>query len=186
MESDLIRLAQAGDDAAFETLMRQHQEAVFRLAYLLLGDTDEAEDTAQETFIRAHRYLKRFDGVRPLRPWLLRITANLAHNRRRALGRYFNAVQRMFRDNPTARNIETESRERWESQELWEAVCKLSSDDQKVIYLRFFLELPIAETAEILDVAEGTVKSRLNRALKRLKGVVLRDFPLLYEGENYD
>ena len=63
--------------AAWTTLVGQQQEAVFRLAYLLLGDADEAQDVAQEAFIRAFRALHRFDPARPLRPWLLSITANL-------------------------------------------------------------------------------------------------------------
>ncbi len=66
-EAKLIGRARQGDEAAWEILVRQHQEAAFRLAYLLLGDADEAEDVAQETFIRAFRSLDRFDPDRPLR-----------------------------------------------------------------------------------------------------------------------
>lgn len=66
---------------------------------------------------------------------------------------------------------------------LWQAVRKLGQRDQEVIYLRYFLELSVAESAEALEVAEGTVKSRLARALKRLHQVVERDFPAL--GEEY-
>jgi len=72
-EARLIGRAFQGDETAWETLVRGHQEAVFRLAYLLLGDPDEAEDVAQEVFIRAHRSLGRFDPARPMRPWLLRL-----------------------------------------------------------------------------------------------------------------
>ena len=82
--------------------MREHQQAVFRLAYLLLGDADEAEDVAQETFIRAYRALERFDASRPLRPWLLRIASNLASNQRRSIGRYFGALQRLVFLDPEA------------------------------------------------------------------------------------
>ncbi|MBV9786854.1 MAG: hypothetical protein JOZ51_01680, partial [Chloroflexi bacterium] len=70
-QSDLIVRAQQGDGTAWEHLVRQHQDAVFRLAYLLLGDADDADDVAQETFIRAFGALDRFDPSRPLRPWLL-------------------------------------------------------------------------------------------------------------------
>src|SRR5215510_9029334 len=86
-EPTLIRRAVDGDAAAWEALMRAHQEAVFRLAYLILGDPDDAEDVAQETFLRAWKHLKGFDSTRPLRPWLLSITSNLSSNRRRSAGR---------------------------------------------------------------------------------------------------
>jgi DNA-directed RNA polymerase specialized sigma24 family protein len=80
-EPDLIQEARQGDGAAWEALMRLHQQPVYRFAYLMLGDPDEAEDAAQETFIRAFRSLDRFDLSRPLRPWLLSIAANLSKNR---------------------------------------------------------------------------------------------------------
>ena len=83
-EATLIRHAANGDAAAWEPLVLAHQEAVFRLSYLLLGDPDDAEDIAQETFLRAWNHLKRFDTTRPLRPWLLSIASNLARNRLRS------------------------------------------------------------------------------------------------------
>lgn len=183
MERDLIERACNGDDFAFEQLVLEHQEAVFRLAYLFLGDAAEAEDAAQETFIRAHRVLSTFDVSRPLRPWLLRIVANLALNRRRAAGRYFAALRRwVFAVPEPSLHVEVESARLWEAQTLWEAVQRLNPKDQEVIYLRYFLELSVSETAQVLGVEDGTVKSRLSRALERLRGVVQQDYPLLYEG----
>lgn len=183
VEAELIVRACQGDEAAYETLVRQHQEAVFRLAYLFTGDADEAEDVAQEAFIAAHRALPRFDTTRLLRPWLLRITTNLAHNRRRSVGRYLNALRRaLLAEPPGESTAEAESAQHWESQALWEAVRRLNTVDQEVIYLRYFMELSVNETAEVLKVEPGTVKSRLSRALERLRGVVQRDFPVLYEG----
>src|SRR5688572_27170151 len=70
-EGDMVRRVRQGDAAAWEWVMQQHQEAVFRLAYLILSDPDDAEDVAQEAFIRAYHALGRFDLDRPLRPWLL-------------------------------------------------------------------------------------------------------------------
>jgi RNA polymerase sigma-70 factor, ECF subfamily len=183
VESDLIDRAFRGDEAAYEALVRQHQESVFRLAYLLLGDTDDAEDVAQEAFIRAFRMLHRYDRAQPLRPWLLSITANLARNRRRAVGRYFAALRRLVFVTPDAApTTESESARRSEQQTLWQAVRRLAPADQEVIYLRYFLELSVQETAEALNVEPGTVKSRLHRALHRLRGVVEQEFPLLAEG----
>lgn len=181
-ESTLIRHAANGDAAAWESLMLAHQEAVFRFAYLLLGDPDDAEDIAQESFLRAWKYLKRFDATRPLKPWLLSITANLASNRRRSAGRYFAALVRAFRDEPTTTRIEEKSSQHLEANELHHAVQKLNAADQQIIYLRYFLDLSVSETAQVLQVAEGTVKSKLSRALEKLRTVIRQDFPVLSEG----
>ena len=182
-ESALVRHAMNGDAAAWEPLVLAHQEAVFRLSYLLLGDPDEAEDVAQETFLRAWNYLRRFDPTRPLRPWLLSIAANLASNRRRSAGRYLAALTRAFRNEPvTSVSVEQRSAQHIEAKDLWKAVQTLSVPDQQIIYLRYFLELSVMETAQSLGVAEGTVKSRLSRALDRLRGIIQQDFPVLAEG----
>lgn len=179
-ESTLVHHAANGDAAAWEPLVLAHQEAVFRLCYLLLGDPDDAEDVAQETFLRAWNHLKRFDPTRPLRPWLLSIASNLASNRRRSAGRYLAALTRAFRNQPpSSTSTEEKSARHMEAGELWKAVQSLSAPDQQVIYLRYFLDLPVAETAEVLHVAEGTVKSRLSRALDRLRGIIQQDFPVL-------
>jgi RNA polymerase sigma-70 factor (ECF subfamily) len=183
LDADLILRAQQGDPDAYEHIVRQHQEMVFRLAYLILGDAHDAEDTAQETFIRAYRHLHQFDPARPLRPWLLQITTNLARNRQRSVGRYLAALQRSLWMLPSeTRTTENQHLHSSETQALYQAVQRLERIDQEVIYLRYILELSVQETAEVLQVEPGTVKSRLNRALKRLRGVVLRDFPLLVEG----
>jgi RNA polymerase sigma-70 factor, ECF subfamily len=178
-ESTLIRHAADGDATAWEALMVAHQESVFRLAYLLLGDPDEAEDTAQESFLRAWKHLQRFDATRPLRPWLLSITANLASNRRRSAGRYFAALMRAFRDEPTSTRIEEKSMQNMEANELWHAVQTLAIAEQQIVYLRYFLDLSVSETAQVLEVAEGTVKSRLSRALEKLRAIIRQDFPVL-------
>jgi RNA polymerase sigma factor (sigma-70 family) len=184
LDADLIRRARRGDEAAYQALVENHQESVFRLAYLLLGDADDAADVAQETFIRAFRSLNSFDTIRPLHPWLLRITRNLAHNRRRTWRRYLSMVNHLSagatETNPSA---EVESQQQWEAQMLWQAVRRLNAADQEVIYLRCFLELSVGETAEILNVKDGTVKSRLSRALNRLRVIIHREFPSLVKGE---
>ena len=181
-ESTLVRHAVNGDAAAWEPLVLAHQEAVFRLSYLLLGDPDDAEDIAQETFLRAWNHLKRFDPTRPLRPWLLSIASNLASNRRRSAGRYLAALTRAFRNEPASSNpVEEKSARHMEASDLWKAVQNLAVADQQIIYLRYFLELSVAETAQSLNVAEGTIKSRLSRALERLRGIIQQDFPVLAE-----
>jgi RNA polymerase sigma-70 factor, ECF subfamily len=183
-EASLILQARQGDATVWERLVGQHQDAVFRLAYLLLGDADEAEDVAQETFIRAYRALDRFDVQRPLRPWLMRITSNLVRNQRRSVGRYFAAVQRLIRAEPEAAfapSGHTSFVERERAHTLWQAVRRLGRAEQEIIYLRYFLEMSEAEAAATLEIPLGTVKSRTHRALARLREVVEREFPSLRE-----
>lgn len=162
--------------------MLAHQQAVFRFAYLLLGDADDAEDIAQETFLRAWNNLQRFDPARPLRPWLLSIAANLSRNRRRSAGRYLAALTRAFREQPKETPPDELSVQNTESNELWRAVQQLELPDQQIVYLRCFLDLPVSETAEVLKIADGTVKSRLSRALEKLRKIIHQDFPVLLEG----
>jgi RNA polymerase sigma-70 factor (ECF subfamily) len=180
--AEIVARAQQGDERAWEALVRQHQEPVFRLAYLFLGDPDEADDVAQECFIRAYASLNRFDLTRPMRPWLLGIAANLARNRRRSLGRFFKMVQKLVYDiTPPLKGEQNGEDRRWQSQELNAAVQRLSESDRQIVYLRYFLELSVEETAQTLEIATGTVKSRLHRALERLRSVIQREYPDLKE-----
>lgn len=182
-ETDLTGRARQGDGAAWELLMRQHEQAVFRLAYLLLGDADQAKDVAQETFLRAYRSFNRYDAERPLRPWLLSIAANLARNQRRSIARYLAALQRLVQEPASqGEGLEAQVLQNSQAETLWQAIRQLGQDDQQVIYLRYFLDLPVAEAAQALGVAEGTVKSRLSRALTRLHAVIEQDYPALREG----
>src|ERR687890_1317620 len=85
-ETELVERARAGDAGAYAMLVRGHEEIAFRTAYLITGNAADAEDAAQEGFVKAHRALGRFRAGEPLRPWLLTIVANEARNRRRSAG----------------------------------------------------------------------------------------------------
>jgi RNA polymerase sigma-70 factor, ECF subfamily len=179
-EADIISQIRCGSETAWETFVAEHQQSVFRLAYLMLGDTDEAEDIAQEAFIRAFRAIDSFDSARPARPWLLGIAANLARNRYRSVSRYVAAITRAWRNEPEqAATLGEQSAQQWEAQTLWQAVQRLNRVDQEVIYLRYFLDLSEAEITATLSIARGTVKSRLHRAVSRLRTIVDSEFPAL-------
>ena len=181
-ESELVRRARKADGRAWEMLVALHQEKVFRLAYLILGDPDEAEDIAQETMVRAYHALHRFDMERPLRPWLLTIAGNAARNRKRALGRYLAALGRLFIQDVEPVHYQRNEYSRADVAEtLWKAVKELNQPDQSIIYLRIFLELSVEEVSQTLGIAEGTVKSRLSRALGRLRDLIETYYPELIE-----
>jgi RNA polymerase sigma-70 factor (ECF subfamily) len=183
-EKQLIEQARGGSQAAWTELVRLHQQALFRFAYLRMGDADEAEDATQEALIRAYRHLRRFDTGRPLRPWLFSIVNRVASNRRRALGRYWSAVLRWAGEQvPTVvAEPEADGQRRLDQASVWQAIQGLNAMDQSIIYLRYFLEFSVEEGAQALGIAEGTVKSRTSRALARLEVVIEKEFPGLIEG----
>jgi RNA polymerase sigma-70 factor (ECF subfamily) len=184
-EQGWIEAARRGDAAAWEQFVQAYQQPVFRLAYLLLGDADDAEDVAQETFLRAYHALERFDAARPLRPWLMRITTNLCHNWRRSLGRYLAVLQHVLRSEHPSNTAIQLAEQHIESEMLWKAVQRLRVEDQQVIYLRYFMDCSEMETAEVLGVAQGTVKSRQHRAITRLRGVLEKEYPqMVQEGSD--
>ena len=185
-QTEQVLLLKVHDEQAWDVLMQTHQQAVFRLAYLFLGDAHDADDVAQETFIRAFHAIEWFDANYPLRPWLLSITANLSRNRLRAWGRFSAALRRWIQGQPELlepRTIEQQGDQHMQSQLLWQAVRTLPTAAQELIYLRYFLALTEAEAAQTLSIPIGTVKSRTNRAMARLREVIQRDFPDLSEQE---
>ena len=151
-EGELLVLAQGGDADAYASLVRAHQDVAFRTAMLITQDAAEAEEAAQDAFVKAWRALPRFRAGEPWRPWVLTIVANEARNRRRSA---------------EAQVIAAESRSA-----LLGALSRLRDDDRLVLGCRYLLELSEAETAAALGVKPGTVKSRTSRALERLRGEV--------------
>ena len=182
MEHSLIKRAKAGHETAWQELINTYREDVFRLAYLMLANAEDAQDVAQETFVRALNNLHSYDETRPLRPWLLKITANLARNYKRTVYRYWNAL-RMFRGQVTEGqpSVEGQIIQQEEVNAILGAIHQLRPVEQEIIYCRYFLELSVTETATTLNIKAGTVKSRLHRALQKLELVIYRDYPELAE-----
>jgi RNA polymerase sigma-70 factor (ECF subfamily) len=171
-ETELIQRAQRGDEHAYEELVHTYQGIAFRTAYVIAGNGADAQDAAQDGFVKAWRALGRFRKGAPFRPWLLRIVANEARNRRRSAGRRAQlalraATERSSGDaapSPEAAFLTAEQR-----QALLSAVNELTEDQRSVISLRYFVGLSEAEVAETLGLPMGTVKSRTARALARLR-----------------
>lgn len=180
-EDELIREAQRGDVDAFEELVRRYEQPAFRTAFLITRDATEAEDAAQEGFLRAHRALPGFKLGRPFRPWLLRIVANQALNAMKSMRRRATLAERYAAkdESASAAAVEELALESERGRALWSAIEMLREQERLVIYLHYFLSLPEREMAEVLRCRPGTVKSRLHRATRRLRDVIARHFPEL-------
>ncbi len=140
-----------------------------------MGGAAEAEDAVQEAFVKAYYALPRFRGDAPFRPWLLTIVANEARNRRKSAARRARLALRAGQDRPSgdaAPSPEVAALEEEERAILVEAVNRLREQDRMVIGYRYFLGLSERETASALGVPAGTVKSRLARALRRLRAAL--------------
>jgi RNA polymerase sigma-70 factor (ECF subfamily) len=171
-ERRLIAAAQAGDRQAYARLLELHHTVAFRAAYVITGSVSEAEDATQDACVKAWLALDRFRAGASFRPWLVRIALNEARNRRRGAGRRAGLVLRLTSEPegaPTAASAESEALAGEERARLAAAVGRLREDDQTVIAARYFIGLSEAETAVALSVRPGTVKSRLSRALGRLR-----------------
>ncbi len=154
--------------------MRRYQDVALRTAHLVCPEAD-ADDAVQDAFLKAFAALPRFRRGSPFRPWVLRIVANEARNRRRSAGRRDGLALRAAAADPrlagtaTAPGPEVEVMHAETSAELVRALRTLSDDDREVLGARFLLDLSEAETAETLGLPRGTVKSRTSRALGRLR-----------------
>jgi len=173
-DSDLVGRAQAGDIEALCELVERHRVVALRVAYAIVGA--ESEDVVQEAFVRVARSIDRFRGDSPFRPWMLTIVANEARNRRRSSSRR-EALQLRIAHRDEAegsgkqgtRSTEEIAMANEERRWLLHAVAGLPDRDREVIALRYFADLSEAETASTLECPVGTVKSRLARALVKLR-----------------
>jgi RNA polymerase sigma factor (sigma-70 family) len=187
-DAELIERARRGDKDSYGELVRRYQDVAVRTAYVVGGDAADAQEATQEAFVKAYRALDRFRGDAPFRPWLLAIVANEARNRRRAAGRQAAlALRAAERDRPSgdaAPSPEEAVLGRDERERLLAAVNEMRESDRVVIVYRFFLDLSERETAQALGIPRGTVKSRLSRALTRLRALLSAESPI--EGEDGD
>ena len=167
-DGELVARAQRGDLVAFGDLVRRYEATAVRVASVVCGSA-AAEDAAQEGFIRAFRSLRRFEPGRPFRPWLLRIVVNTAKNRVRSEQRHLLLSLRAPRadvaEDAGFEGVLAESRRA----ALAEALIRLPERDRLVLAYRWFEEMSEREIADALGVRPGTVKSRLSRAMARLR-----------------
>lgn len=169
-EPALVHSLQRGEPEAFETLVLAYQHRVFSIAYRMLGDRSEAEDVAQEVFLRVHRSIREFRGEARLSTWLYGITSRLCLNRLRSPGRIRRSGEA---DLARVADAHANPGARAEAAELGAALCRaigeLDGEHRIVLVLRDLHGLSYEEIAAALDLPLGTVRSRLHRARTAVK-----------------
>ena len=177
-EDEWVRKAQRGDQAAFTQLVLAHERFVYNLALRGTGSPEDAEDVAQEAFLRAWLGLPRFRAQASFRTWLYRITTNLCYNRQPHIRRELMNIPveeglegaLPFHSDGPAETLDHGERKAY----LHRQVESLGEGFRMMIVLRYQLELSYEEIAEIMEIPLGTVKTGLHRAHKQLRQALER------------
>jgi len=180
-DSELVERCLSGDEAAWENLIKVHTRRVYAICYRFTGSEQEAQDLTQEVFLRVFRSLKSFrSGQGSFSVWLSRLSRNLLidHYRRTKLERITDSIEAQLPmlEEKTAMSARTDGlvAGREASELLQAALQKLSPELRETVILRDLEELEYREIAQVLNVPEGTVKSRLNRGRAELARVLRR------------
>lgn len=170
--SQWVYAAMEGDQEAFAEIVYTFQDAVYNLCYRILGDGAEAEDAAQEAFLRAYSNLHRYDHNRSFKTWLLTIASNHCIDRLRKRRMTFVSIDEptpatlsLASDEPLPERV-TEANER--SQQVQELLDELAPDYRTAVVLRYWYDYSYAEIAEMMGTTESAIKSRLFRARQTL------------------
>jgi RNA polymerase sigma-70 factor (ECF subfamily) len=175
-DSDLVARSAGGDAAAFQALVERHRSMVYRVAYQFAGNHHDAEDIAQEVFIKVYRSLDRFRQDAQMTSWLYRIVMNACIDHRR---RQRPAAVAAFGDEAEQRMLNTpeetpDPEDRAYAGELGEVleseIARLPQGQRMVFIMRHHHGLKLSEIADALGLAEGTVKRQLHAAIHRLRG----------------
>ncbi len=166
-EDQAIARSQEGDCEAFRHLVERHKDVLYGTAILMTGNRAVAEEIVQEAFLSAWRGIGGFKNGQPLKPWLTRILVNgvLAQKRKRAVP----TVPMTDSDQPAVPSTSDQLDVLESRAVVRQALAKLDVEQQQVVVLRYFAELTVPEIAKSMGIKEGTVKSRLHRALGRLR-----------------
>ena len=189
-DSSLVAGVREGDLEALGELYERHKHLVYRTALAITGDEPAAEDILQEVFLRVHTYAHRIDETMPLEPWLYRVTANQAYSWISRARRWFHAVQGSLDrwishpERQSGPEKAAEEQEQWQS--LQKAIDTLSPGPRTVIVLHYLEGLSLHEIAAVMDIPEGTVKSRLHYARQTLRKVIEEQERMLVPEVVYD
>jgi RNA polymerase sigma-70 factor (ECF subfamily) len=170
-EKKWLQKARLGDDVAFGHLVQAYQVPVFNLCYRILGDDAEAEDAAQETFLRAYRHLRRYDPQRSFTTWLLSIASHHCIDRLRRRRMILLSLEELMPGQRVASNApgpEAVVIDREREEQVQQLLQTLEAKDRAAVVLRYWHNLSYVEIAETLSMTVSAVKSRLHRARKGL------------------
>lgn len=168
-EADLIRSVKLGDESAMETLFRNHIEYAVHLAYLITRCSMLAEDVAQDSFIKAFRFIKGFDESKPFKPWLTKIIVNTGKTALKASSKYVPASVMEDAVTDTGINPEEAVVKKERHRLLLDEINSLSDKYRIPLLLKYYSELSEKEIASVLKMPQSTVKSRLYIARQRLR-----------------
>ncbi|MXY21871.1 MAG: RNA polymerase sigma factor [Dehalococcoidia bacterium] len=168
-EKELIRRSQTGDWDAFELLLDRHRSALARTAYLVTRDRESVQDVVQEALIQIWRDLPSYRPFGSFRGWMMKILLNKArkHYRKRVVETVALETAAGIPDNDRSPEEAAELEEA--ARHMRQALECLTENHREVLILRYYSEFTIPEIAKVLGLREGTVKSRLSRALDRLQ-----------------
>ena len=176
MDYRLIELCRAGDSSAIEHFVQTYQQDVYHLALSILDDSIEAEDATQEALLAALRALDSFHSASSLKTWLYSITVNICrtrlqhHKRRERLTEILGSFLRVL--GTRMPSVEEDAIQHESDDALWHAIHNMDEKHRIPIVLRYYHNLSVVEIANILQIPEGTVHSRLNTARKQLHNVL--------------
>jgi RNA polymerase sigma-70 factor, ECF subfamily len=175
MQRALVELAQAGDHEAFTVLAMSSSARMYGIARLILRDTDRAQDAVQEALVSAWRHIRALRDPDAWDAWLHRLTVRACYQAART-GKRRDLVELHVLPDPEPAVANDHSTELADRDGLERELQRLSIDQRAVLVLHFYVGLPIADVAGVLDVPVGTVKSRLNRGLESMR-VSMRNDP---------
>ncbi|MGA3026751.1 MAG: RNA polymerase sigma factor [Bryobacteraceae bacterium] len=169
---DVLARARKGDEAAFEELMRMHERQVLLTSLRLLGRMEDAQDAAQEAFLKLYRNLRIFGSPAEIRPWLYRVTVNVCHDLARKRGLL--AAEALALDVAVEDGGEERIGLEQQRELLAEALTYLPEKERAAIVLREIEGLDTDEVAAILGSTPATVRTQVSTGRARLRGVVTR------------
>jgi RNA polymerase sigma-70 factor (ECF subfamily) len=161
-EAGLVQAARSGDELAFDSLVGPLIDPAFKLAVVFLRDPDEARDAVQEATLKAWRSLDRLRNDAAARAWFLTIVANQCRSMRRS--RWWSVVRLESITQPDRGNAERELQ-----LDLDRELGKLPVADRAVLFLHFYLDLPLSDVGRILKISPQAAKSRVHRAVRKLR-----------------
>lgn len=177
MDSAVVLRAQNGDSEAFEEIVKQHERKIYNLAYRYTGSSEDALDICQETFIKIYRSIKNFKGESSFSTWIYRVASNVCID---YIRKDKKTISLSDDDNYISETLESpngdpekELSRKELSSEISKSLLQINEDQREIIVLRDIEGYSYEEIAQLLDISEGTVKSRIARGRKKLQTILI-------------